>query len=126
MPDRQAAQAALDKMQETYEECSMLLPSVLKARRRTPKHACPRWAEAGRELLSVLGKVVASFGERVATQLSDVEFRTSSAQVLAVEEAEHHTVMLFQGLLEMMRLYLHLAPEVLVVEAPAQAVAAAV
>ena len=83
-----------------------MLPAMLQARRRLPKFACPRWAEAGRELLSVLDTEVIGFGERIATQLSEVEFASPLRQTLQVEEARQLMADLhkdFKGTLDSMQ-----------------------
>jgi hypothetical protein len=82
-------------LQAAYNECSIILPGVLRDRRKMPKDALPRWA--GAELLRQVGSLP---GRQcvVATQLSNilgVDPVISSFQVLPSEDARRLTAALY-------------------------------
>ena len=52
--DRRASAVATDRLAVAYSLCLERLPAAPKDRKKKPKQACPRWAEAGAELIRVI------------------------------------------------------------------------
>ena len=68
------------------------LASSTKARRREPKFACPRWGEAGEELLKVLEAMDLGM---LATQLSQVLSIVDRPGALSPEDARAFTTAMY-------------------------------
>ncbi len=70
--DKASAAQALNGLETARLACLELLPAVLRVRSRDPRHACPRWAELGKEALQIIVHSAPNNDEIVATQLSDI------------------------------------------------------
>ncbi len=74
-----------------YSLCLERRPAALKDRRKEPNQACPRWAEAGAEMLQALCHSPPCRKELLATQLSDALELASSPSVAPAAAARQLT-----------------------------------
>ena len=98
------AQEWKEKIQHAAVQCQGELPVMLRRRESNKGGAVPRWAELGKEALSMLISHPLGVGEEIATQLS---------QVLAAHQGEADCVLQVQRARELQKALLSGGPDAL-------------
>ena len=98
------AQQWREKIQNAAVQCQEELPVMLRRRESNKGGAVPRWAELGKEALSMLLSHPLGVGEEIATQLS---------QVLAAHQGEADCVLQVQRARELQKALLSGGPDAL-------------